>query len=313
MTADRESPKPPRVPRINPAEGMMADIHRLLEERQFESLDEVNAFLQQALASGRPERREPATPLERAQDLMYRAWEAPTRAERVALANQALGICTDCGDAYVLLAEETATSHTEAAKLYEKGVAAGERALGLKTFTDESGHFWGLVETRPYMRARLGLAQALWAMGMQQPAIDHFEAMLRLNENDNQGVRYLLAAMYAELGRDEDLETLLLRFGEDGTAAWTYTRALWGFRTGGASAAKRFLAVARRGNRHVPDYLLKRKPMPRRLPETIGMGDESEAVAYMDEFGTAWRQTPGALEWLSTAVGQAKPRGKRKS
>ena len=38
------------------------------------------------------------------------------------------------------------------------------------------------------MRARLGLAQALWAMGDQQAAIEHLHDMLRLNPGDNQGV-----------------------------------------------------------------------------------------------------------------------------
>ena len=303
MTARRKKPgPPPRPPRINPTEPLMADVQRLLGEREFASLDDVNAFLGQALASGHIERRAPDTPLDRAQDLMFRAWESPARKERIALAKQAIGICADCADAFVLLAEETATSHMEAAKLYEKGVAAGERALGLNTFTDEVGHFWGLTQTRPYMRARLGLAQALWAMRMHQPAINHFEAMLRLNESDNQGVRYLLAALYAELGRDEELDDLLVRFNDDASAAWTWTRALWGFRNAGETTAVRsFLATALAGNRHVPDYLLKRKRMPKQSPDSMGRGDEDEAVAYMEEFGKPWRETPGALEWLAKA------------
>lgn len=303
MTARRKKPgpPPPRPPRGNPTESVMADIQRLLGEREFASLDEVNAFLNQKLASGHVERRKPGTPLERAQDLIFRAWETPELKERIALAKQALAICADCADAYVLLAEETATSHMEAAKLYEKGVVAGERTLGLKTFTDDVGHFWGLTQTRPYMRARLGLAQALWAMGMHQPAINHFEAMLRLNDSDSQGVRYQLAALYAELGRDEELDGLLVRFNDDASAAWTWTRALWGFRNTEEATAMRILAVALAGNRHVPDYLLKRKPMPKQSPESMGRGDNDEAVAYVEEFGKPWRETPGALEWLAKA------------
>jgi len=47
------------------------------------------------------------TPLERAQDLMYRAFDS-TGEKRVTLARKALAISEDCADAYVLLAEETA-------------------------------------------------------------------------------------------------------------------------------------------------------------------------------------------------------------
>src|SRR6266508_371017 len=112
---------------------------------------------------------------------MYDAWETPSPRERVRLARQALDLSPDCADDYVLLAEETARSAKEAADLYAKGVAAGERALGKPVFEEEAGHFWGIVETRPYMRSRLGLARALWALGKRQEAAAHAWELLRLN------------------------------------------------------------------------------------------------------------------------------------
>lgn len=47
--------------------------------------------------------------LDQAQQLIYKAWETADRERRVALAQKAIGISPDCADAYVLLAEETAT------------------------------------------------------------------------------------------------------------------------------------------------------------------------------------------------------------
>ena len=315
---DKRPAPPAAVPRVRPTERLMGEVHRLMGEHEFASLDEANAFLQQALASGRPERREPASPLDRAQELMYDAWEEPAPKRRAALAKQALEISPDCADAYVLLADETARTHGEAARLYEKGVAAGERALGLRTFADQAGHFWGLLETRPYMRARLGFAQELWAMGMHQPALDHYEAMLYLNPGDNQGIRYLLAGALAELERDDELEDLLEdpRFSDDGAAAWVFTRALLAFRRAGSAAGpERLLRIALSVNRHVPGYLLGREPLPRELPGLIGFGDESEAIVYAADFGKAWRKTQGALEWMEKvgAAGKSTPRrrGKR--
>ena len=41
------------------------------------------------------------------------------------------------------------------------GLDAGELALGPEGFEEYDGHFWGFLETRPYMRARHGLALAL--------------------------------------------------------------------------------------------------------------------------------------------------------
>ena len=110
--------------------------------------------------------------VDEAQEIMYDAWEAPTRQRAVALARKALEVSPDCADAYNLLAEETAETLEEAIELYEKGVEAGERALGKKAFKEDVGYFWGLLETRPYMRARAGLAQCLWVAGQGEEAVE---------------------------------------------------------------------------------------------------------------------------------------------
>ena len=69
---------------------------------------------------------------------------------------------------------------------------AGELALGPQGFEEYDGHFWGFLETRPYMRARHGLALTLLKLGEEAVAMEHFRVMLKLNPNDNQGIRYLL-------------------------------------------------------------------------------------------------------------------------
>ena len=115
------------------------------------------------------------TPLDAAQQLIYDAWEAPTVRKAVELARKALTSSPDCADAYVLLAQDAARDPGEALELYAKGVAAGERALGKRAFKRDVGYFWGLLETRPYMRARAGLAQTLWEFGRHQEAIHHYQ------------------------------------------------------------------------------------------------------------------------------------------
>lgn len=234
-----------------------------------------------------------------AQDVMYDAWDASTKQKRVALARKALQLSPLCADAYVLLAEETARSAVELADIYRKGVEAGELALGKKTFRRDVGHFWGILETRPYMRARSGLAQALWTMGEREDAIAHYRDMLRLNPNDNQGIRYLLAAWLLEMERDNDLEALLKNYDDDGAAAWTYTKALVSFRREGDTEKSRTrMAEALASNAHVPDYLLGEKKMPRTAPDYITMGGEDEAAEYARDFGSGWERTPGTASWL---------------
>ena len=281
-----------------------SDMTRLLRSREFSSTEEVNAFLQEAAGKG-TKPPAPDTPLERAQDVMYEAWGA-TGERRVELARKALEISPDCADAYVLLAEETAKSPQEAKELYEQGVAAGERALGPEFFEENAGHFWGLLETRPYMRAREGLAHVLWALGERQGAVEHFEEMLRLNPGDNQGIRYALARYLLPMGDDERLRRLLDRYPDDASAEWLYVRALSLFRAGGESPeANDALLKALGANPFVPVYLFGLEELPDRPPAYHGFGDENEAMLYVGYAGQTWFETPGAVEWFARRLEQA--------
>ena len=303
QTGKRSKPTAPSMPPMaidrRAMEKATADLTRLLSSREFESIDDMNAFLQQAMASGAPLGAPASTPLEQAQDLMYEAWSA-TGKRRVQLAREALALSPNCADAYVLLAEETAKTPREARNLYQQAVAAGERALGPEIFEEGTGHFWGIVETRPYMRAREGLAHALWHTGEHQAAIDHLKAMLQLNPGDNQGLRYVLAQWLLEVGADAELGRLLEQYPDDGAATWAYTRALWLFRQQSATeAANAALADALSTNQFVPAYLLGRKRLPPRSPDYVGFGDENEAIVYAAHGMDGWRKTAGALDWLA--------------
>lgn len=289
------------------AEKTMADIRRLIEEKEFSSIEEMNEFIKGLIASGggRIPDVAPRTDLERAQDVMYEAWDTASRKKRVDLAKYALEISPDCADAYVLLATETARGLREEAELFEQGVRAGERALGRESFEEEAGHFWGLIETRPYMRAREGLASTLWALGERSSAIEHAREMLILNPNDNQGVRdFLLEWLLAE-GKDEEAGALLKRYEKDPSAVWLYGRALHGFRTMGKSGkSDRLLRDAIERNPGVPAYLLREKKLPAESPRLVELGGESEAVEYAESFYWLWYYTPGALEWVRGVRGE---------
>jgi hypothetical protein len=248
------------------------------------------------------------SPLDRAQALIYQAFAEDDPKRRVRRAKEALAVSPDCADAYVLLAEN-ARSRKEALALYEQAVAAGERALGRKAFEELAGHFWGFHETRPYMRARLGLANALWTSGRRDEAAAHLQEMLRLNPNDNQGVRYTLAGYLLALDRDDDLRHLLGQYPEEGSATWAYTKALLTFRGQGDTAdARRLLKAARKANKHVPEYLLGRKYPPAEPPGYYSPGDESDALHYIGGFLAAWKATPGAIAWLRANDPKAKKR-----
>ncbi len=247
--------------------------------------------------------------LDAAQELIYDAFEQSDPKKRARLARKALDLSPDCADAYVLLAE-LADGRKEALSLYEQAVAAGERALGPETFREDAGHFWGLLETRPYMRAREGLAHALWALGRREEAVSHVQDMLRLNPNDNQGLRYTLAHWLLALDRDKELAALLKRYDEDASAVWSYTAALLAFRRDGDSpASRKRLKEALGANSHVPTYLLGERPLPPEPPAYYSFGGDEEAVLYAADALSAWKSTPGAITWLR---GLSEPKAPKK-
>ncbi|MEW6173847.1 MAG: hypothetical protein AB1510_12435 [Bacillota bacterium] len=244
-----------------------------------------------------------AEKLNRAEDLVYDAWEAGSREKRLNLARQALKISPYCADAYVLLAEESRNLQ-EALRLYEQGVMAGRLALGDLFFKRYAGEFWSILETRPYMRALAGLAGCLWKTGQRREAISYNKEMLRLNPDDHQGIRYVLANRLLEEGMDEDLGKLLAENEDDPSCCMLYNRALWSFRTsgGGNEKSELYLKEAVESNAHVSPYLLGKKNVPYRLPAYWSLGGEEEAILYAQAAKKAWQDTPGALEWLARCL-----------
>jgi len=313
LLAPLDAPPPRRLglPDRRAMERLTREAERFVQASMFESLDEVNAALRQRFSGPIDDiPSTAATPLEKAQDLIYTAFEARGR-RRVQLARRALELSADCADAYVVLAEES-RSPDEARALYEKAVAAGERALGPQVFAEEAGHFWGIVTTRPYMRARFGLAQCLEALDRRDEAIEHYRELVRLNPGDNQGVRYALLAALLLAGRDDDAATLLDQYGDEPTALWRYGRALSVFRREGESrTARERLREALRTNRHVPRLLAAESESPGSEPAAYAPGSREEAVICDAELGEAWRATPDAARWLHAHAPRRKS-GKRR-
>ena len=272
-------------------ERQLGSIERLIENQDMDSIEDLNAFLREAIARG-DVMPGPATPAEEAQELIYQAWESSNGRQRARLVKQALNLYPDCADAYVILAEQSGDAMS-ALEQYRKAVAAGERSLDPEVFQEAIGHFWGVLETRPYMRARLGLAQCLWAMGAQGAAIAQLQEMLQLNPMDNQGVRYLLLSYLLELNDLDGMRSLLDEYEDEVSAAWLFNKALVSFlREGDTAEGRELLSEAMEDNPHVADYLLGRKRLPRVQPSYMGLGDDNEAIYYVSEFGNVRMRCP---------------------
>lgn len=286
------------MPRVAEREGVR--IARLLGSRAFESLEAVNAELER-LSQDDESSESPAhelTPLERAQELAYDAMEAHGRL-RIKRARQALAISEECADAWVLLAEEEATPDA-AVERYERALLAGAAAIGADRFAALRGGFWGHLETRPYMRARLGLASTLRDLGRHDEALAHYRVLLELNPGDNQGVRYLLLAALLELDLNDEAGALLAEHEDDVQALWPFGRLLWRLRVdGGSPDTRAAFDAAIQANPYVVPYLLDPDSIPFDRPPHFALHSREEAAYVAETLADAFAATDGALEWLA--------------
>jgi tetratricopeptide (TPR) repeat protein len=276
----------------------------------------MEGFMQRAIAQQLGEQPGSGDPqLDQAQQIMYKAWDESHPGKRLTLAHQALSISPNCADAYVLLAEEEADTVGRALDYYQQGVDAGRRALGEGYFAEAVGDFWGLLETRPYMRALQGQANMLWQLRRHEEAAAIYREMLRLNPGDNQGVRYSLLQLLLELDRVEEARALIDQYEDEYSSTWLYTQALLAFQQEGDSpASTHALQEALKQNPHVPAYLSDKKRVPNRLPDYISPGDETEAIDYAVGHLNDWRRTPGAVEWITPhASTPPKPKAPRRT
>jgi len=204
---------------------------------------------------------------ERARNLIYDAFQSDGK-QRYKFAEEALKLNPNCVDAYVILAEKT-NSLEEAILLYEKGIHAGERELGQAFFKENTGYFWGLLETRPFMRAKLHYAEALSLLGKKTEAVEQYEELLKLNPVDNQGVRYSLFVAYVDSGEYKKAGNLLQQY-EEASAQHIYNKLLLElYENGFTKEAKMLLKAAKTVNKHVIAFLTGKKTTPRLSPRLL--------------------------------------------
>jgi tetratricopeptide (TPR) repeat protein len=277
-------------------EKTLRGLKKILAEKNISSQEELQKFMDETLGKELPE-FEDNSPSEQAQSLIYDAWECDDAAEVISLAKKALELDENCADAYVLLARNAETIE-EGSKLYLKGIEAGKISLG-DNFEKMKGHFWGFTESRPFMRAMSGYSNTLWSLNEKLKSVEIMKEMIKLNPNDNQGVRHSLITKLLIINKLLDAEKLISEYENDESAEWYYSKAYICF----MKRSKRYLAdnmlrLAMEYNPYVPLYMYGIRELPEELPEFVGVGDENEAISYTHEAMELWGNNKKAAEWM---------------
>ena len=130
------------------------------------------------------------------------------------------GVLHYCGKYHQLAHREDHMSECNAVKNSQKKLVREEAQLraqpgdvmtpaGATIFEDHVGHFWGILETRSYVRARFAVVEALLNVetyAAVAAADGNFMEMLRLCRSDNLGVREYVSAVKLRLAKGQECD-----------------------------------------------------------------------------------------------------------
>ena len=284
----------------NSSEQIMAKIMKEIQSQNLQTEDQINSFMNGLIGKNIDEldfgSGEELTNEEKAIELVDLAYESSPKKGKE-LIEEALKLDPDNIDAYNYLGE---IEHDISKSLghYTKGIEAGERKLGKKFFKENEGHFWLMIETRPYMRAKFNVADTLALLNRDTEAVNHYVEMLGLNPSDNLGVRYELLSILLKNEAYDSCDELIQEFPEEESSHWLYNVALYYFRIENPIKARRILNKAKNENQHVSKFLLGKKKLPTSLPEYISVGGVEEAALYVAKNKHLWHANEGALQFL---------------
>ncbi|MBN2244574.1 MAG: tetratricopeptide repeat protein [Candidatus Aminicenantes bacterium] len=294
---------PKKMPSRFASERMNRLIAKLLNGKDFKDVKEANLFIQEHLMGKDPDEVRKLMeydPVEEAQELAYEALDTEDPYEALELCRKALDIDPDCFDASFLIIQLTARSLSELIKKTEKLLSDEEQKFGREYFEENKGDFWGLVETRPYMRAKHAIINMLLDAEKIPDAIRHAEDMLALNPNDNQGIRDTLLGMYLETGDLEKARKLIDQYPAEYYAVFLWGKVLERCLSGDLKEAVNTFKKAHKRNPYVFDYLVGNKMPDLDAFDFYSPGEESEAVHCLMEIGGAWSKHPEAIDWLKS-------------
>lgn len=161
---------------------------------------------------------------------------------------------------------------------------------------------WLMMENRPLLRL---LARQLYT-GEQYPS-EHYlrlaERLIRLNPDDNQGIRCELSTAYLALQQPDKTLALVAQYPDDVLCALPLNKLLALYQVNRLTEATRYLKTIAPRFKIALDMLLAKNPRKPQLSEYgVQVGGKDEAWLYRESTLNLWKAS-GALAWLKKARG----------
>lgn len=245
---------------------------------------------------------------EQSDDLLFEAYDEPVVAKAIKLAKQALEIYPENIDAenFITKFETNAIKKLER---YKETLDKEQVKLEKENIFNKGniGIFWGLIETRPYMRTKHSYMITLMELGRYTEAIKQGEELLELCESDNQGIRYLILGLYAVLERFEECEEIYKRYSDDSTFM-LFPLSIMYYKKGNYKKSKKILKNIQENNEYILEYLTKKSKLTKNKIEkienegTYSWGSEAEAYFVLKDYKYLLETVPTFIEFVEREI-----------
>lgn len=194
-------------------------------------------------------------PIFKSDDLMQKAYDAKTKKEGIKLAQEAIKIYKDNIDAYNFIAIKEKDSIKRLNYINENIERATKILEKDNFFKEDIGSFWGILETRPYMRTRNLKILTLIELGRYKEAEKECEELLKLSSSDNLGIRFILIGLYIMLEKFNEAEKLYKKYKSE-HVFMTFPLAIMQYKKGEYEKAKKLLKKIQKENKNI-FYIIK--------------------------------------------------------
>lgn len=158
---------------------------------------------------------------------------------------------------------------------------------------------WDIEANRPALRLLFRLYLSQLEQGLRNDVAETLEYLLRLNPDDNQGVRAELMNHYLRHHQDELALDLAGRFPDDRLAELAYGQVLALYRLGEQGLAAEALQQAVGKLPRIPRFLTQQRIKPPTMrPAGPSPSSDDEAWLYRETMRDLWEAEPGILAWL---------------
>ena len=275
-------------------------LQEFLKNNNVENIDEANEKLQEFIKMyNNGEIEYENTPLDDAYEILEEAQNARNEKEAIKLAKKAYEKSPECFDA-ILFQCDLEENGIKRMKLLEGGLEVEKNRLIKEKYFDKEniGHFYGIFETRPYIRGLVAKAEYLLEEGKLRQAESICKEVLKLNENDNMGARYLLMAIFATLEEENDMLKLYKKYPEEDLEMLFPLFALY-YKIGNDKKALEYLNRVNKCNSNFVKFFNGTiKESGKVKPGYYSRGDSSEIFMYLERYGYLLITMPRLHEYV---------------